>query len=186
MNKTDFFWKLSGRLSGLPAEEIEKRLEFFEEMINDYMEDGMTEEEAIAKLGNPEEIANQIIADIPLGTLVKEKIKRHKRMSVGQIVLLAVGSPIWASLLISVLCVVFSILASLWAAFVSFAACGFAGVIMSVVFMLLGNIPSGIVILGGGLAFIGLAILFFFLCNLATKGTIRLIKKALLRGNDDE
>jgi len=107
-------------------------------------------------------------------------------MSVGQIVFLAVGSPIWASLLISVLCVVFSVLASFWAAFVSFAACGFAGVIMSVVFMLLGNIPSGIVILGGAVAFIGLAILFFFLCYFATKGTIRLIKNALLRGNDDE
>lgn len=186
MNKTDFLEKLSACLCGLPIEEIEKRLEFYEEMINDYMEDGMTEEEAIAKLGNPEEIANQIIADIPLGTLVKEKIKRHKRMSAGQIVFLVLTSPIWASLLISVLCVVFSVLASLWAVFVSLAACGLAGVILGVAFMALGKMPTGIVTLGGAVAFIGLAILFFFLCYFATKGTIRLIKNALLRGNDDE
>ena len=46
MNKQEFIANLKARLSGLPAGEIDARAECYGEMIDDRMEDGMTEEEA--------------------------------------------------------------------------------------------------------------------------------------------
>ena len=48
MNKDLFMNELMARLSGLPQADIEERLAFYSEMIDDRIEDGMTEEEAAA------------------------------------------------------------------------------------------------------------------------------------------
>ena len=48
MNKTEFLNELKDGLSGLPREDVEERLSFYGEMIDDRVEEGMTEEEAVA------------------------------------------------------------------------------------------------------------------------------------------
>ena len=48
MTKKIFFKKLKHELSGLPKSEIRERISFYDEMIDDKIEDGMTEAEAIA------------------------------------------------------------------------------------------------------------------------------------------
>ena len=75
MTKTEFVLELASKLSLLPWEEIEDRISFYVEMIDDRMEEGVSEEEAVAAIGSVDEIASQIIAEIPLAKLVKEKIK---------------------------------------------------------------------------------------------------------------
>ena len=60
MNKHEFFEQLGRGLSGLPQEDIDERLTFHGEMIDDRVEDGLTEEEAVAEIGSPDEIASQI------------------------------------------------------------------------------------------------------------------------------
>ena len=77
MNKQTFVSELRGRLSGLPPKELDDRLNFYLEMIDDRMEDGITEEAAISEIGSVEEIAAQIIAETPLTKIVKEKTKTH-------------------------------------------------------------------------------------------------------------
>ena len=57
-----FLSELRNRLFGLPGEEIEERLSFYNEMINDRMEEGLSEEEAVAAIGPVEEIAEQIMS----------------------------------------------------------------------------------------------------------------------------
>lgn len=47
MNKQEFLVKLRKGLSGLPKEDIEERLTFYSEMIDDRMEEGLSEEEAV-------------------------------------------------------------------------------------------------------------------------------------------
>ncbi len=42
-------------------------------MIDDRVEEGLTEEEAISEIGTVNEILSQIIEEIPLSKLVKEK-----------------------------------------------------------------------------------------------------------------
>ena len=48
MNKQEFLDELRKGLCGLPSEDIEERINFYSEMIDDRMEEGLTEEESVA------------------------------------------------------------------------------------------------------------------------------------------
>ena len=48
MNKEEFIAELKDGLSGLPQNDIDERVLFYTEMIDDRMEEGMSEEEAIS------------------------------------------------------------------------------------------------------------------------------------------
>ena len=89
MRKQEFIDRLRENLSGLPTAETEERLDFYEEMIEDRMEEGISEEEAVAAIGSPDKIAAQIIEEIPLKKIVKEKIKPKRKLKAWEIVLLA-------------------------------------------------------------------------------------------------
>ena len=82
--------------------------------MDDRMEDGIPEETAVCEIGTVDELVSQIIADIPLGKLVKEKITPKKKLKAWEIVLLVLGSPIWLSLLIAALAVILSLYVVLW------------------------------------------------------------------------
>ena len=57
MTKQEFLDRLRRSLAGLPLEDAEERLAFYDEMIDDRMEEGLAEEEAVSSFGTPEEIA---------------------------------------------------------------------------------------------------------------------------------
>lgn len=195
MKKQEFLDALREKISGLPKEDIEERINFYNEMICDRIEDGKKEENAIKELGSPDEVASQIIAEMPIGKLVKHKVKSARRLCAWEIVLLAVGSPIWLVLLISAFAVVLSlyisiwaVVISLWAVFVSFAACGPAFVVAGIITIFTSSPAGGFVAIGGGIALVGLAILGYFGCLETTKAVIKLakvivllIKKSLVR-----
>ena len=73
MNKQEFLLQLRKNLFGLPQKDIEERLSFYEEMIDDRMEEGCSEEEAILAIGPTEKIAAQIISETPLAKIAKKK-----------------------------------------------------------------------------------------------------------------
>ncbi len=187
MNKAEFLQKLRAALSGLPQSDIEEKVGFYSEMIDDRMEDGLSEEEAVATVGSVEEIVREIVADIPLAKIAKEKIKPKRKMRVWEIILLILGSPIWLSLLIAVFAVILSAYACIWSAiaafwsgFVALVAACLGGVVMGVWVMVAGTFPMGVLLLGGGLLSGGLAIFAFFGCLAATKGVAILTKKFVL------
>ena len=91
MQKTEFLDRLRAALADLPAEELEKTLGYYAEMIEDRMEDGMDEEAAVAAMGDPEAVAREILLDAPLGTLVRAKIKPKRALSGWGILLLVLG-----------------------------------------------------------------------------------------------
>ena len=66
MTKLQFLLALHDKLASLPQKEVEERLNFYSEMIEDRMEDGLSEEQAVAAVGATDEIAAQIAAEIPL------------------------------------------------------------------------------------------------------------------------
>lgn len=184
MNKQEFLEKLRKRLSGLPQEDINERLTFYSEMIDDRIEDGLSETEAVEQIGSIDDIAEQVIADTPVTKIAKEKIKTARRLSAGEIVLLVLGSPIWLSLGIALFAVIFSlyislwaVIISLWAVFVSFAACFIGGIFACVVFIAGGNAVSGIAMLGAGLVCAGLSVFMFYGCKAVTMGALLLTKK---------
>lgn len=179
MNKQDFLTILRKGLSGLPKDEIEERLSFYSEIIDDRMEEGLSEEDSIRDLGTTDEIISQIVSDIPLSKIVKEKIKPKKKLKTWETILLILGSPIWASLLIAAAAVIFSLyvaswalIISLWAVFASFSASFLGGIIGGIILALNGNISTGIALISAGIVFAGLCIFAFFGCKAATKGTL--------------
>ena len=61
MNKTEFTEQLRAALKGLSEEDLKKSVDYYEEMIDDRMEDGIPEEEAVNGLGSIDEIKNKIL-----------------------------------------------------------------------------------------------------------------------------
>lgn len=184
MNKQEFLLSLRKGLSGLPQDDIEERLSFYSEIIDDKIEEGISEEQALAETGSVDEIVSRIIADISLTKLVKDKITPKRKLLAPEILLLILGSPIWLSLAVTVLAVIFSlyislwsIVISLWSIFVCLAACSIGGVLVCVIFAVGGNTASGLAMLAAGALCAGLAIFAFFGCKAATKGTLILTKK---------
>lgn len=187
MNKRAFLVSLRYRLTGLPQEEMEERVRFYCEMIEDRMEDGLSEEDAVAAIGSVDEIALQIVADVPFATIAKGTIKPRRRLQAWEIVLLVLGSPVWLSLLIAAVAVAFSlyvslwsVIVSLWAVFASLVGGAFGGIVGGTVLALRGNYLTGLALIGGGVVCAGLAIFAFCGCKAATVGVVRLTKKAAL------
>ena len=200
MTKQEFLAALAEKLSKCPKRELEERLNFYSESIEDRIEEGMLEEEAVAEIGSVDEVASQIIADIPLSKIVKKKMSVQGKMNGLQWTLLLVGSPIWLSLFISAFAVVFSlyvsawaVVVSFWAAFVACAACGVAALPALLIYGIRNTLSSGMFLFGCGMASAGLAILFFFVCVWMTKGLVKstkcmvlALKKQLVKKGDEQ
>ncbi len=187
MNKQEFLTQLRKGLSGLPQGDIAERLAFYSEMIDDRMEEGLSEEDAVSEIGNVDEIISQTVADIPLSKLVKEKIKPKRTLSAWEIVLLTLGCPIWLSLLIAVIALIFSVYIIMWSAVVclwsmeaSLIAVSLEGIVSAAVFVFKGNGLTGLAMLGVGIICAGLSVFLFFGCKAVTKGILLLTKKIAL------
>ena len=126
MNKQEYLGALEYALAQMPPEEREKHLAYYDELICDMCEDGMSEEEATSRLGDPNAVAQELLAALPLATLVKTRIRSGGSLSPLVLALLVLGFPLWFPLLASVFAVVLSLLITLWALFVSYAAVVFA------------------------------------------------------------
>ena len=187
MDKAEFLDELRRRLSGLPQFDLEERLEFYAEMIDDRMEDGLSEAEAVAGIGSVDAVAEQIMADIPLTRLVKEKAKRVRRLRAWEIVLLVLGSPVWLPVLaaggavcLSLYLALWAVLLSFWAADLAFVLGALGGVVGAVLSGLRGSLAAAALMLGAAFVCAGLALVAFAAFLALTKGLLRLTKKLLL------
>lgn len=195
MNKQEFLLALRGALSGLSEADIRSSLDYYAEIIDDQMEEGIPEADAVASLGSVVSVAEQILLDMPLPKLVKARVKPKRRLRAWEIVLIAVGSPVWFPILLAlsivvlaVYIVLWSVVISLYAVDLSLAAGALAGIAGCAVLAATGHIPSALLLVGAGLACAGLAIFGFFGCNATAKGVLWLgkliwrgIKSCLIR-----
>lgn len=185
MKKHDFLEELLRRLSSLPQAEREKAYAFYAEIIDDSMEDGMTEEEAVASLGSMDENVERIVADTPMATLVKSRVGRRPRTA-GVVLLLVLGFPVWFPVLISLasvlftLFIVFWILAlTLWIVLASCAAAvvgGFAGL------MLVPEFGTRLMGFGIAIASAGFAVLLYPACVQVTRLFARFTRRLWMNG----
>jgi len=100
MNKQEFLARLRQGLEGFPREEVEERIEFYSEMIDDRIEEGKSEELAVAEMGPVDNVIRQIISEIPIQKIVRERIVPKKKSSLGITLLWIFGFPIWLPILI--------------------------------------------------------------------------------------
>ena len=184
MNKKEFLDDVRGRLAGLPEADIDKALEFYEESIQDRIDDGLTEEQAVAGVGTPEEIAQQILMDTPLSKIVKANIKTSERKSVRvwEIILIVLGFPIWFSVLMALFAIALAIaivflalIIVFFAIVLAFGVAGIAGIFASIMSLAGGNGMSALTTLGVSLILIGLALLLFIPAKAVTLWLIELM-----------
>lgn len=187
MTKHAFLAQLRARLSGLPQKDLEERLSFYDEMIGDRMEEGLSEEEAVAAIGPVDQIVSQIIGETPLNKMAIEKAKPKRQLQVWEIVLIILGSPIWFSLLIAAFAVVlslyvvaWSVVISLWAVFAALAGSALGCIAGGVIFICTDHSLAGIAVIAAGIVCAGLAIFAFFGCKAVTLGIAILSKKTAL------
>lgn len=191
MNKQTFLEELCHLLKSLPQAERQQHLDYYTEMIDDRMEDGLCEEEAVAALGSAADIAAQILSSIPR--------KKERRYPVWAIILIVLGAPLWLSLLLSAAAVALSIVISLAAVYISvfislwavlaalymtdlalalsFLTCIAGGIFYTVQ----GVSAPGFLFVGTGLVCAGAGILLFFLCNWLSRLLWQLTKWTALK-----
>lgn len=115
MTRAEYLERLRAALALMPAEEREAQLAYYEELFDDMLEDGMSEAEATSHLGAPEDVAETLLAEIPMSTLVKNRVQARGKPSALTVVLLVLGAPLWLPLLIAAFAILFSLLITLWA-----------------------------------------------------------------------
>ena len=187
MSKDAFIGELRHRMAGLPKEAVDRTVEYYSELIADSMEDGLSEEEAVSRLGSLDEIVANVVKDTPLSQIVETRIREKKAKRGGirawEVILLVLGAPLWLPLLLAVLAVVLALYVTLWAVVIALWAVVAAVILTGVVAVVAGivelcqlHLPQGLVLLGGGLVCMGLCALLFLLMKLITVGTVKLCK----------
>ena len=121
MTKKEFISELQKLLSKLPSRETRERLVFYSEMIDDKTEEGLSEEEAVASVGTPRDIAAQII-DETKKQRKKKAAQERRKLKPWEITVLILGSPLWiaflavaAAVVISIFAIMLSVNLVLWA-----------------------------------------------------------------------
>ena len=176
MNKSEFLSALGALLSELPKADAQRSLEFYGEMIDDRTEDGLTEEEAVAAIGTPEEIAAQIRGENTVVKTVQDVANKRRSLRWWELLLLILGSPLWISLLTAAAAILIALYIVIWSGAISMYATEVAlivtslvGIAFSVVLFVQGNIGAGIALLGVSLLLAGFCIAFFLACHYTGK-----------------
>lgn len=187
MTRKEFLEALERRLAGMPKADREDRLSFYNEMIDDRVEEGLSEPEAIAALGSVDDVVAKAIASVPLGHLVREKLSTGRKLEAWEIVLVAVGSPVWLALLISLFAVVLSLFVSLWAVVISLWTLDLAlavslagGVGIGTVLLFTAAPLPALALMGVGLVGGGLSIFFFYGAKYATIGMAKFTRLCVI------
>lgn len=185
MKKDEFLAELRLKLSGLPQEDADNRVEFYGEMIADKMDEGKSEEEAIQEIGSVDEVVRQIASETPLFNLVKERTKPKKGIKGWQIALIASTFPIWLPLLIValVLCIVSYLLIWIFVIVTYSLELSFVGGSIYGMISFFATMASGepnYIGLAAWILLAGASILLFFGCIGATKVTLKLSKNIIL------
>ena len=179
MNKREYLDRLEDLLACLSKEQRAESLSFYEEMIDDRIEEGMTEEEAVAALDAPGIAAEAILDELPAVPRAVAKTRRKSRVLLWAAVI--VGSPIWLSLLVAFLIVAVTVYVCIWMLAVCIWVVAAAFVIAFPVSLLLafwgvcvGNVPYALAQAGMGLVGLAVGALCFKGAWVASKQLVRL------------
>ena len=180
MNKEVFLKQLRSRLARLPREEVERLLEFYGELIDDKVENGESELQAVANLGTMEEIMEEIRSENREAFARAEQGGGNRKNGFGaRLALTICSSPVWFPIYISI----WAVLVSLYA---SGAACvlGGAAYILPSLLIMGQSAPAGIFQTGIALVCAGLGILLLMGTHLLT-GKFLIFTRFLYRGIRD-
>jgi uncharacterized membrane protein len=201
MNKKDFLNELKYSLKQFSEKEVQEVINYYDEMISDRMESGMSEEAVVASLGNIKNIKAQIAADL---VNVRLKDEDHNKNIVKTsnnffiMLMFFISTPILIPIGIAFFSVFFSLFITMFALIVSFAAasiCLIIGLIPIIYTSFIAGGAGGAVVSSGIiLILIGVFALISILCtnigvkflNIITKTGTKIINKIAKRGKKNE
>ena len=180
MTKSEFLEQLETKLQSLGVDERRKTLQYYSEMIDDRIEDGISEDEATESLGTVEAIMAEIETDTAVNGTVTEKQRTNKLW----IVLSIAGFPIWLPLSIAAAAIVIALIACILAVMICVAVIppcliisAAAGLIKGAIVCFTGYPVFGFALIGLSISAIGLFIMSFkpiyWLCKKTVKVIIR-------------
>lgn len=126
MTRAEFLAALRSSLAQMPQEELERQIAYYDELLHDMTEDGMSEQEAVEWLGDPAQVARELLDELPLSTLVKNRVRPQGGWTALSIVLIVLGLPLWLPLLLAALSVLLAVVITVWALAFSLGAVVFA------------------------------------------------------------
>ncbi len=190
MRKEEYLSALKTKLEENAIPNPESMVSFYEEMIADRMEDGMSEEEAVSAMEDISAIVENAKLDKTLPALMLDKVKESRKkadnnsLGVLWVILAILGFPIWFPLTITFLSLVFALYVTLWSIVLSIYAVEIALGLASVACFIGGfAILFGAIPLPTALCFWGISLLFAGICLLlwkpicaVTKGMIDMIR----------
>ena len=191
MNKAEYLNQLSERLRHLPGVEVERLLNYYDEMIQDRVEDGASEEDAVLSIGSVEDAVNAAMYETSIPTLMKVRFKESKEKASSKtlwMVLLILGAPIWLPLVavffsvcLILYCAIWLLVLSAYLIEISFALTAVVGVISSAANLARLSIPLGLSLLGVALVAAAIAMLLFRpligVAKALMKGTVLFVMK---------
>ena len=182
MKKNEFLDSLRQNLKCLPKQDLVRIIDYYNEMIEDKIDAGESEETAVFSVGTIEEITVETLKESG-----REKLKKSfngKR----QLVYLIIGAPLWVPLLIAALCTVLVCYISAWATVFSIAVTEVSlliasplEVIAAIITMFVSSVPLGFVELGIAICGIGLSILVLPYVIKCVKYSVDLTKLSVLK-----
>ncbi len=172
MTKQEYLDSLKKKLESLPETEISKSLDYYQEMIEDRVDDGMSEEEAVEAVGTIDEAADQILTEIPLPKLVANRVKPKKKHKGGKLALIIILLILtcWFWLPISIvfiavfLCVYICfwiVIIMLYAVDLALAVGGLGAIFLGIYFIITGHPATGVGFIGAGLFLVGASVMLF-------------------------
>lgn len=184
MDKSTFIDTLRVSLETLSKDDRNKFISYYEEIIEDYMENGLEFQEVVEKIGSPESIANSILSE-------QDKKMTRTQNPAGKIViigLLILGFPLWGSLVLTVALLILSAYIVIWC--VPFttgvsAISFFVAAIVSIAgapFLMADTLSIGIVQLGVGISSVGIALLLGDLTVRLSINFIGITKRMTVKG----
>ncbi len=180
MTRSEFMWGLANALAGLPQSEITRITEYYDELFNEAIDEGKTEEEVCASLGNPDDIAERVRAEM---AFVRAEQKPDAK-SMNAVLLVIIGLfalPIGIPIAIALVSVMFGLFVAALAVVFAFGAAVVAVGIAGLACMVAGVAACAA---GGawfGIALFGAALILFGLSILGGVGSYSLVR-AMLRG----
>lgn len=179
MNKAEFLKELAFHLQKMSDSEKKKFITYYDEMISDYVENGRTEVEAVKKIGTPLKIAEELLEDYD-SVKLNLPFTSNKLLNIG---ITIIGFPLWGSVLLTLVLLVFSAYVLIWCVPVA-AGAGCVGFFSSAIIGMIGtpwvftrSIPLGVIQLGTSMASIGISMLLGIATMSMSKTFVNITKK---------
>ena len=186
MTRTEYMQQLHRRLCRLPQEEYQSAMQYYNEYFNDAGEEN--EQRVIAELGNPQQVAAQILSDYAMKGVAKAPASAKKGLSALWVVILSIfalpiGLPLAFAGVVTSLALVLSVLIIYLVLFLSGAvvmAAGFCMILGGIAVVLQGPMTT-LFFIGAGLIGMGVGLLILMFMTALWKKTFGLLAKFYYR-----